>query len=63
MQVPLWGVDEVVSWVTRSGFQDYGPAFRWELVPCVFQELGVLKSKVVFDSDHGESTSDFLFVV
>merc|ERR1711874_952275 len=28
LQVPLWGVDEVVSWVTRSGFQDYGPAFR-----------------------------------
>jgi len=27
-EVPLWGVDEVVSWVTRSGFQDYGPAFR-----------------------------------
>merc|ERR1712013_105660 len=27
-QVPLWGVDEVVSWVTKSGFQDYGPAFR-----------------------------------
>ena len=47
MQVPLWGVDEVVSWVTRSGFQDYGPAFRWEPVPGVFQELGVLKSKVV----------------
>ena len=45
MQVPLWGVDEVVSWVTRSGFQDYGPAFR--CVSGVFQELGVLKSKVV----------------
>merc|ERR1719295_939165 len=28
LEVPLWGVDEVVSWVTKSGFQDYGPAFR-----------------------------------
>merc|ERR1719385_199766 len=28
LEVPLWGIEEVVSWVTRSGFQDYGPAFR-----------------------------------
>lgn len=27
-KVPLWTVEDVVSWVTRSGFQDYAPAFQ-----------------------------------
>jgi hypothetical protein len=28
MQVPEWTVDQVVSWVNQSGFQDYAAAFR-----------------------------------
>jgi len=27
-EVPLWTVEDVVSWVSRSGFQDYAPAFQ-----------------------------------
>jgi len=27
-EVPLWTVEEVASWVSRTGFHDYSPAFR-----------------------------------
>merc|ERR1712226_1748616 len=27
-EVPLWTVEDVVSWVTKSGFPDYAPAFQ-----------------------------------